>query len=297
MNGELNTERRAGRMNEDRIRSKSNPRVVHARKLLQRKHRLRQQRFLAEGLQILRRAVEQHASADAQTVRPVEVFFCETLFSSQNAPSILAGLVSAGAKACPVTEDVLDTLSSRVRSQGLVAVFSSTPLTHALRGWDPTEGQEPKLLVLLDRPQYPGNVGTVLRTADAVGAEAVVLLAPAADPLDPKAIRASMGSVFAVPILHADCVETVRSWSARRSIRWVATDADQGAPLWSDPSLDGSVGLLLGNEGEGLHPELAGLAEHRVRLPQRRAVDSLNVSVAGGILMYEWLRRQQAPLS
>ncbi len=282
-----------GRMSEDRIRSKSNPRVIQARKLLQRKHRLRQQRFLAEGLQILRRAVEQHTSEDPPSVHPVEVFFCEKLFCSQSAPSILAGLVAAGARAFAVTEDVLDTLSSRARSQGLVAVFSSTPLTRTLRAWDPTEGEEPKLLVLLDRPQYPGNVGTVLRTADAVGAEAVVLLAPAADPLDPKAVRASMGSVFAIPILHADCVESVRRWSTQFGIRWVATDADQGEPLWSAPSLNGSVGLLLGNEGEGLHPELVRLAEHRLRLPQRQAVDSLNVSVAGGILMYEWLRRQQ----
>lgn len=276
-----------------RIESARNLRVVQARKLTQRKHRRQQNRFCAEGLQVLRAAVEALSRpTEARTVIPHEVFFCEELFAGESATSILHTLADAGAILLPVTAKVMDSLSSREQSQGLLATFTADRLVTSLIAWEPPKTSNAQLLVVLDQLQYPGNVGTLVRTADAVGATAVMFVEPSADPLDPKAVRASMGSIFSIPVLRADDPHILSCWSAARAVRWIAADPDGEASLWGTDHLEGSVGLLLGNEGSGLCPTLHRLASAHVHLPQPGRVDSLNVSIAGGVLMYEWLRRQ-----
>jgi RNA methyltransferase, TrmH family len=271
------------------IRSTRNPRIIETRKLSQRKHRLKQDRFAAEGLQVLRMAVEA-IEASPQHVRPFDVFFCEDLFTSDSASTILRALVSAGAAATPVTQQVLETLSSRVLSQGLVATFAISPKAPPLTMWEMPSPGSPSLVILVDRPQYPGNVGTLIRTADAVGASGVILVEPAADAFDPKAVRASMGSIFSVPVTRLKDVREVAAWSDRNGICWVTADVSGGDAVWESDALRGSVGLVLGNEGSGPQEAVRVLARHVVHLPQRGHAESLNVSVAGGILMYEWMR-------
>jgi len=108
------------------VTSTSNPRIVEARKLTQKKHRLRQNRFAAAGLQILGMALEGIASTHmAERIRPLDVFFCGELFTTDTAPTILAGLTTAGATATPVSQRVLETLSDRELSQGLVATSTT----------------------------------------------------------------------------------------------------------------------------------------------------------------------------
>jgi len=273
------------------IRSTANARIVELRKLSQRKHRRKQNRFAAEGLQVLRAAVEAIAASDATArVRPLEVFYCEDLFASETAPRLLESLRAAGAEPIPVTEAVLETVSRRIHSQGLVATFAAAPMRPALSAWPSPATDSPSLYVLVDRPQYPGNVGTIVRTADAVGASGVLLVEPSADPLDPSAIRASMGSVFSVPLASVADLDDLAAWSADHGLRWVAADVEAGESIWETDALEGAVGLILGNEAEGPQPELLALADRTVHLPQRGRADSLNVAVAGGVLMYEWVR-------
>lgn len=274
----------------DIITSSSNPRIVEARKLTQKKHRLRQNRFAAEGLQVLRMAIEGLTTPQMESrIRPLDVFYCEELFTTDTGPQILAQLVAAGAEGIPVSQQVLETLSDRVLSQGLVATFAIDSLLHSLEELRLCAGER-QLFVVLDRPQYPGNVGTLIRTADAVGAGGTILIEPAADTFDPKSIRSSMGSIFAMPVVRTNDVSALRDWGRSSELRWVGADVSGGDVVWESDAMIGSIGLLLGNEGEGLHPELLQLTDETVRLPQRGNAESLNVSVAGGILMYEWLR-------
>jgi RNA methyltransferase, TrmH family len=277
-------------MRTERITSTSNPRIVEARKLSQKKHRCRQGRFAAEGLQILRMACEAIAARGTSHVKPLDVFYCEDLFTSAAASAVLAQLTAAGGEAIPVTPQVLETLSSRILSQGLVSTFAADPLAASLHDLSDGSAQTPRLVVVLDRPQYPGNVGTLIRTAHAVGATGVILIEPAADAFDPHAIRASMGSIFSVPVVRAEAIGPLRAWAADTEVRWVIADAAHGEPIWTSDALHGSVGLILGNEGSGPQPELHAMAHSQVCLPQPGGTDSLNVAVAGGILMYEWLR-------
>lgn len=275
----------------DIVTSTANPRIIEARKLTQKKHRLRQNRFTAAGLQILGMAIEGIASTRmADRIRPLDVFFCEDLFTTDTAPRILAGLIAAGATATPVSQRVLETLSDRELSQGLVATFAIDSLLHSLEELPTRTNEGPQLFIMLDRPQYPGNAGTLIRTADAVGAEYVILIEPAVDAFAPASVRASMGSIFAIPTIRTDNISAIEAWAKRVNLRLVGADAAEGDVVWESDAMRGSIGLVLGNEGEGLQPDLLQMLDCTVRLPQRGCAESLNVSIAGGILMYEWMR-------
>ncbi len=259
------------------ITSTGNARVVEARKLDQRKHRQQQGRFLVEGLQLI------HMALDAG-LRPLEVFFCRALFTGPEAPALMERFHAIGAALQPVSVNVLHALSDRDTPQGLVAVFAlySAPLDAlALTGRE--------LLVVLDRLQDPGNLGTLLRTADAAGAAAVIVVTPAADPFDPRTVRASMGSLFNLPVIAASDVPGLLAWLRAHNLRVIGADAQRGA-VWTRCEWRGGAALLLGNEARGLSADLAAGVDEWAALPIVGRAESLNVAVAGGVLMYTWLQ-------
>lgn len=259
------------------ITSTRNRRIVDARKLDQRKHRERQKRFLVEGLQIL------HMALDAG-MYPIEVFYCPDLFTGTSAPSLLERFHQTGAELVTVSEHVMRALSERDAPQGIAATFSlfETPL-----GQLQLTGN--KLVIVLDRLQDPGNTGTLIRTADAVGAAAVILIEPCVDPFDPKTVRGSMGSLFNVPLVRADDVPALFDRLHGQGLRPVGADAHQGE-VWGQGLWQDGVALILGNEARGLSQDVCGHVENWVRLPIVGKAESLNVAVAGGVLMYAWLR-------
>lgn len=263
------------------ITSRSNHRIVAARKLVQRKHRQRQKCFLVEGLQLLHMALE----AD---ILPLEVFYCEDLFNGTQAGLLLCRFRQAGSSLVPVGQDILQVLSQRDRPQGLVAVLPTfdTPLESLRPGRD-------RLVVVLDRLQDPGNMGTLIRAADAVGAAAVVLIEPCADVFDPRTVRSSMGSLFNVPLARSADVGKLFGWLREQGLRLVGADTHQGR-AWGKGLWRGGVALILGNEAQGLSGDVRAQLDDWARLPMLGRVDSLNVAVAGGVLMYEWLQERLA---
>lgn len=283
------------------IISTKNPRIVAARKLMQRKYRLEQNRFLVEGLQLLGMAV-QAAAQPFSRVKPLELFYSEALFTGEMAPRLLAQLTEAGAEAIAVAPPVLDTLSERDVSQGLAATFSLSDLEWSLdelvagrRRGETLSGEESKyissrLILVLDKLQDPGNMGTLIRTADAVAAQGVILLEPCVDPFDPKTVRGTMGSLFTLPFARTKNTVQALSRLIQSNYHLVGADGQRGEPPWKSNTLAGSVALVLGNEARGLSPELRPHLQDYVRLPLLGQAESLNVSVAGGALMFEWLR-------
>jgi len=273
------------------ITSVRNSSVVEARKLTQKKHRARQGRFLVEGLQLLATAVERMADSPwGAKIVPRELFYCEEPLVGETAPRLLRALADAGARTICVASHVLDTLSERETSQGLVGTFDLRSLEVSLDEIPPTDPASPGLVLVLDRLQDPGNLGTLIRTADAVGATAVVLLEPSVDPFDPKAVRGTMGSLFSVRLVRVR--ETDALWSRLAEIGYgpVGADAHTDASVWERRALAGSVALVLGNEARGLSADVRDAVFEYVSLPLVGGAESLNVAVAGGVLMYEWLR-------
>jgi TrmH family RNA methyltransferase len=272
------------------ITSTKNPKIVEARKLTLRKHRQRQDRFLAEGLQLLALAAE--VMARTERVKPLELFYCESLFTGPTAPRLLAQLTAAGATPVPVDANVMNALSDREQSQGLAVTFALSALEWSLAEMLAAlaRRQQYRLVLVLDKLQDPGNLGTLIRTADAVGDSAIILLEPGVDPFDPKTVRGTMGSLFTVPFARAQTAAEIMPPLAALGYRLVGADGSRGESVWDSPAMTGPVGLVLGNEARGLSPELHPYLTDYVSLPLRGHAESLNVSIAGGILMYEWLR-------
>ena len=256
------------------------PRIVETRKLSHRKHRRQQGRFAVEGLQLLHMALD----ADYQ---PLEVFYCEALFTGETAPALLARSQQTDANLIAVSPDVLHTLSDRDTPQGIFATFAlpDTTLESIHPGDDP-------LVIVLDRLRDPGNIGTILRTADAAGASAVILLTPGADLFDPKTVRASMGSLFNLSLAQVNAVETLFAWMKLHHLRVIGADATHGQ-RWTALDWGGGVALVLGNEAQGLSDDLYPDITQWAALPIHGKAESLNVAVAAGVLMYAWVAANQ----
>jgi len=259
------------------ITSTANKRVVEARKLSQRKYRQAGARFLVEGLQLLHMALDAGAS-------PHEVFFCPTQFAGPEAEALMARFRLTGGELLPVAPNVMAALSERDEPQGIVATFR---IPEASLADLKLTGRE--LVLVLDRLQDPGNLGTLIRTADAVGAAAIFLIEPCVDPFDPKTLRGSMGSLFNVPVVSTKDVAGLFAWLQDRGLRPVGADPHAGE-LWGEGLWRGGVALVLGNEARGLSPDVAAQVKQNARLPIVGKAESLNVAIAGGVLMYAWLR-------
>jgi TrmH family RNA methyltransferase len=149
-----------------------------------------------------------------------------------------------------------------------------------------------ELVVVLDRLQDPGNMGTLIRTADAVGAAAVILIEPCVDPFDPKTVRGSMGSLFNVPLVRTEDVQALFDRLRDQGLKAIGADAHQGQ-TWGQGLWRGGVALILGNEARGLSEDVCTHVKNWARLPIVGKAESLNVAVAGGVLMYAWLQANQ----
>lgn len=257
------------------IGSLKNPTIVEARKLDQRKHRQQQNQFLVEGLQLL------HMALDAGAV-PVNVFYCPEQFVGPEAGLLLTRFRHTPARVMAVSLTVMEALCEREVMQGIVATFRlfETPLSQLhLAG----------LTLILDRLQDPGNLGTLIRTADAVGAGAVILIEPCADPFDRKTVRGSMGSLFNLPLARTADVPGLWSRLKGQGVRVIGADAHHGVE-WGRGLWSGQVALVLGNEARGLSDDVVAGLDGRACLPMRGRAESLNVAIAGGVLMYAWLQ-------
>lgn len=186
---------------------------------------------------------------------------------------------AAGAHVHAVTQDVIDAASPVRTPSGVVAIAEWQPqsLTEALRS-------ATGLVIVLVDVQDPGNVGSVIRSADALGASAVVAAGATADPAGWRALRAAMGSTFRVPVCRAD-VDVLFDEARARRARIVATTVGDGEPL-DRLRLDGPAIVLLGNEGAGLPDAVVRRADARVHVPMRAGVNSLNVAVTAALILY-----------
>jgi TrmH family RNA methyltransferase len=264
------------------ITSRKNKTVIDITKLLQRKHRQRQQRFVVQGLDIIVTALNKN-------LIPINALYCYEQFSDDNPEGILERLHNAGADLIEVNDHVMNALSWRDDPDGILATFhlydtSIGTLSSKL-------ANQKGFIFILDHLQDPGNLGTLIRTADAIGAEAMILIEPSVDPFDPKTLAASAGSLFNVPIARtADIPELFQTISSEVSI--IGTHAQKGTIVWESDQLSGPTALVLGNEAQGISAQTVNFINEWVHLPMLGNTESLNVAVAGGTLAYFWLMAQ-----
>jgi RNA methyltransferase, TrmH family len=260
------------------ISSLHNPRVKQLRALRSRRERDETGRFFIEGAQLVAAAAEQRAAIELLVVAPA---LLRSRFGQEVARELGRGLPTF-----EVTPEVLRSIAGRDDVQGLGAV-----VCQRWRRLDQLAAASCR--VALDGVQYPGNLGTILRTSDATGGAGVVLLGPTADPHDPLAVRASTGAIFGQELARASPAELAR-WARGGGVAVVgaAPDATLDYRAVRYPA---RLLVAMGSEGQGLSGEVRELCDTLVRIPMVGRADSLNLAIATGLVLYE-VFRQQRPL-
>ena len=197
----------------------------------------------------------------------------------------LEALAARGVTVRRLSEDLLESLSEAETAQGLLAV-AERPSFEEERIFGGTP-----LVLVADAVQNPGNLGGLLRTAEAAGATGAFLTAGTADPFSWKALRGSMGSAFRLPHARGRTIDAVLDALERRGVRVVATAAD-GERRYDEADLRGPVAVVVGGEGKGLAPAVQVRAAARLRVPLRPPVESLNVGVAAALVLFEAARQR-----
>lgn len=270
-------------MGEKVISSLTNPVLKRVRSLKQRKYRDEERAFFVEGVRPVWQAVASGAGIEVLIVAP-------PLLSSQAARQLLEKQRAAGTEIIQVSEQAFSSLSQRENPSGLGAIVRFEPVKID----DMTVTSE-SIYVALESPGNPGNIGTIVRTLDAVGGGILILIGSGADPYHPAAVKASMGSLFSVPITHAASTEAVVDWGKLHGIQVVMTSPQAVDPYWS-VEFTKPLLLLFGGEGPGLSRGTLGRGDLAVRIPMAGTADSLNLAVAAGVLLYEVERQKWAAL-
>ena len=262
------------------IASKSNSKMKEVRALKQRKARAESGLYVVEGIRHVAEAVDLGA--------PIEyLVYSPELLTSPFARELVEKQRAAGLQIHSATSTVFATLSERENPTGLLAVVRQQrrrldDFTPANLSWG----------VALVSPQDPGNLGTILRTIDAVGASGLLLLDSGVDPYHPSAARASLGSLFSVPLAVATFAEFA-GWAASHAYHLYGTSAHGDIDYLAVPRYERPAILLLGSETIGLTPDQTAVCERLIRLPMRGRATSLNLAVAAGVMLYSMLARMQ----
>jgi TrmH family RNA methyltransferase len=262
------------------VTSRKNPVVAHLRALARDRDRATDI-VLLDGVHLLEAA---HGAG-----LPIElavVAAAELDDASGTAARLANALAHSGTRVIRASEAVLDAVSPVRTSSGVVSVARVTPAT-----LDRLVDRHPPLVLALVGLQDPGNVGAIVRTAEAGGASGIIATSGTADPFGWKALRGAMGSAFRVPIAREDDAAHVVKWARANHLRIISTVPHGGRSLY-DVDLAAPLLLILGGEGAGVPAELSRAADDTISIPMRHPVESLNVAVTAALVVYEAFRQR-----
>jgi RNA methyltransferase, TrmH family len=217
------------------------------------------------------------------------VIFSGELAEKEKAAALIEKLSHVCDRLASVSEKLLASIAYSKTPQGIVLLASRPQTTEEHLTGKQTENP---LLVVMHRITNPVNVGAILRTAEATGVTGAVATENATDPFSPKALRGAMGAAFRLPVWYGPSYAQVLEWCAKRGIKTVCADLD-ASTIYSDVDWKGPRALILGPETSGLSREEINAADEAVKIPIRGPVESLNVSVAAGVLLYEAARQRR----
>ena len=261
----------------ERIDSASNAKIKWAASLHQRKERKHRGEFVAEGVRLAEMAV-----ASGWPLR-----FCiatETALVNKRVQRIVVELESKGCPIYVVSPNIYKKASATESPQGILLVMESVQITLA-----ELSAKNNSLVIVLDRIQDPGNVGTIIRTADAAGFTGVLFSPECADLFSPKVLRATMGSIFRLGFSFPASLPEALEQYKKDGYSVLSSQLD-GSPVDERQDVASSVILIIGNEGNGVSDAVKAVATHRLCLPMRGGAESLNAAVAAGIMMYDLTR-------
>ncbi len=260
------------------LHSRQNPRVQNLARLRERAYRDEQGRFLVEGRRELERALARGVVE--------EIYFCPENFRGDDETALLERAAQAGVARCRLAPSAFEKASLREGPDGLLGIA---------RAWQTTLDHLPlpanPLLLVVERVEKPGNLGALLRSADAAGAAGVIVCDPVTDLFNPHVVRNSQGALFSVPVAAAATGETL-AFLHQHNIAVVATTPAASFDYW-DVDLRGAAAIVVGGEKDGLTQAWLDAASQQVRIPMAGQSDSLNVAAAATLALFEAVRQRR----
>lgn len=265
------------------INSVHNPQIKYVISLERRRERMQNGSYCIEGVRLVEAALAAHTEFD-------RVFYTSRLLENERGKLLLGELSNIGCTVIQVTDALMEKIADTEHPQGVLAIvrmphYDLTQLTV----------QPDALLIIVDRVQDPGNLGTIIRTADAAGVSTVFLLPGTVDLYNPKTIRATMGSIYHLPVIEVEPDKLFRQLKERNVTLCVA--GLNGAESYHQVNYTGPIAFVLGNEANGVADELAAAADKVVKIPLYGQAESLNVAIAAGVLLYEAVRQRNTGVS
>ena len=270
-------------MNELTITSLQNPKIKCAAKLKERSVRDEEGLFLIEGYRELKRAADQGITIQ-------KLLICPQLFLGTNENLLIEQIRSKKSELIPCSKKVFERLSYRDRPDGLIAVAVQMKWVLGDLQEICQKTKEP-FLIIAEGIEKPGNLGSILRSADGVGADAIIVCDRCTDIYNPNVVRASVGTLFTLPVIEAKGGETL-FWLQKHKIKVVAASPSAKVEF-TETDLRGPIALVVGTEQLGLSEMWMRASDLQVRIPMKGSADSLNVATAATLLMYEVLRQRK----
>lgn len=258
-----------------RIESSDNNRIKLVRKLQNKKARDAENKLVIEGVNLVSEAIRRGIKTDFVMVSD-EFDGGQFLEDIKTDDTVLV---------CEISAQIFNKITDADNGVGILAVIDKSSITPEDIG---TLLADANVLVL-DRLQDPGNIGTMIRTAVATGYELIVCVKGTADVFSPKVLRATAGMIFDIPIVYVADAAELKAMMSQAGKRFVVTTVDGGRPYYEE-DLKTGIALVIGNEGNGVSDEVLELADVRVTIPMKGEIESLNAAISAAILMYEAVR-------
>ena len=257
------------------ISSKDNEFVKHVKKLKEKKYRDINQEFIIEGIKLVKEAIEEKANIK-------NMIICDNCEDSGIIPKNLMYEI-AKYNCIYVTENILKTMSDVNAPQGILAIISMNNKNNEI-------DYSQDIIVALDDIQDPGNLGTILRTVDSVGINQILVSKGTADCYNPKVVRSTMGAIFRIKIIECENLEQTLKETQKNNFRIVVSSLQTKNSLY-DINFDKKV-IIIGNEANGVEPQIQKIADEKIKIPMLGKTESLNASVATGVILYEYVRQK-----
>lgn len=271
-------------MNPKQLTSLQNPHVKQALHLRDRHERDESNLFLIEGYREILRAADAGWKVD-------ELFICRDLFLGSNEEQLIKRLVARGTILLEATDKVFRKISYRDRPDGLLAIAPQRKMS--LMELQTRNRNSAPFYVVAEAIEKPGNLGTILRSSDAVGIDGLILCDRCTDLFNPNVVRASVGTLFTVPVVEAKGEETL-NWLKKQGIAILAA-TPHAKESFTEIDLAGPIAIAVGTEQWGLSERWMQEADIQVKIPMKGVADSLNVAMATTLLLYEVSRQRQKP--
>ena len=257
------------------ITSKDNEFVKHVKKLKEKKYRDQSQEFIIEGIKLVKEAIEEKANIK-------QIIICDNCEDTGIIPKDLMYEI-AKYNCIYVTENILKTMSDVNAPQGIMAIIGRNN-----KEKDIDYSQD--IIVALDDIQDPGNLGTILRTVDSIGLNQILVSKGTADCYNPKVVRSTMGAIFRIKIIECADLEQTLKEIQKNNFKLVVSSLQTNNSLY-DINFDKKV-IIIGNEANGVEPQIQEMADEKIKIPMLGKTESLNASVATGIILYEYVRQK-----